>query len=894
MQGNGHFGEWITDEFGLPAYNYKCNQLTDPFAKAKTSYGYSVDHFHQLGNDRIMGTAHNGGYVQFLDGSRGFKWITYQDSHHGKLGGGIGLYHFEKDKIHASDLYTIDNLNMHTKFERIFGMGYFKKILNFNGIDIQHSICSPFSDDPIFISEYLISSKSDNSEDNPIKVIDFWDINLHPLLKSLIVTWKNRKSFGKSKLLNFVGRLVKLVLKIVRKDTETVRRRFTKKFRYTVSFILELKTIILTPKYKRKPPIAKNEPSKHDYYPKSLFLTILNQIDVKFFINKKILFKENDISINWDTETDLRRIRKRNLCLGAGINLNLNNKENNKIITLFGYEELDKIEELVKKYKQIVANQSILEYNANQWKNSLINLNIKNEPQLSRETIWHSYYTRSALFYDEYYKKHRLYQGSIYLFGHGIDGSIRDFMLYLNSLILMNPSIAREFLLFNLSLIYSDGKLPYSLYGYGKTSSAFVHSKPSDLYLFLLWGIEQYISLTRDYEFLEEKFSFHDRPQDIKTNVSETVKLLIEYLFSEKVGFGEHGLIKCNDGDWSDGISLMVKNRRKFIENGESSFNSTFALYIIPRVLNLMKDSNATFITSCLDKLDILKQAVFKSYNGKWFFRGWDGQGNPIGDQSLYLEHHTWLLISKLLDNESAFNLIDQIYKILDEPSLIGQYISYPPQKTYLNILPKGWDVNGGIWHAMNALLTWGFSKYDEKKAFNSVMKNSLAKRAEVYPKMWYGIWSAPDSYIADYSENAGQAFYHFATPMCDFPIMNLNAHASYLLSIIKIAGIEADFSALIINPNILPPRFSFKSPLISLESDLEKLILCYNINANLEFKIKIKKPKWWNEHSKIYLNEKLYIVDLQCYEDTDKFIEIDIPSNNGPLIIKLIKKTIN
>ncbi len=28
--GSGHFGEWIEDVFGLPAYNYTCNQTTCP------------------------------------------------------------------------------------------------------------------------------------------------------------------------------------------------------------------------------------------------------------------------------------------------------------------------------------------------------------------------------------------------------------------------------------------------------------------------------------------------------------------------------------------------------------------------------------------------------------------------------------------------------------------------------------------------------------------------------------------------------------------------------------------------------------------------------------------------------------------------------------------------
>lgn len=885
MKGNGYFGEWVTDKHGLPAYNYKCNQLIDPIAKTKTSYAFSTDHFHQLGNDRIMGTAHNGGYVQILDGTRGFKWLTYQDNHCGKLGGGIGIYNFENDKTCLSDLYTIENLNKFSEFERIFGIGYFKKKIIFNGVDIQHSICTPFSDDPVIVSEFLFSANSDNKK---IEVIDFWDVNIHPILKSLIVTWKNRKKFGKSKLLNFTGRLLTVLLKITRSDTESVRRRFARKYRYNISYNSEVNTLILTPIYKKKPPVAKAEPSKHDFYPKSLFLAVLNQQDIKFFYNKRNLFKNNKILINWDSEDEVKKLKWKELCLGAGVSLSLNNTRKNKFITLFGYEELEKIKHLVSKYRQIVANQSILDWNAIQWQDSLINLNIKNKSQISRESIWHSYYTRSALFYDEYFKNHRLYQGLVYLVGHGIDGSIRDYMFYLNSLILINPSIAREFLCFNLSLISADGKLPYSLYGYGKISSVFVHNKPSDLYLFLLWGIVQYVSLTRDFDLLDENLPFYDKPNANGTNVAEKIKQLIEYLFSEKVGFGEHGLIKCNDGDWSDGISLVVKNRRKFIKNGESNFNSTFSLYIIPKVLKLLKESDKQFVKSSLDEVKSLKQAILKSYNGKWYYRGWDGQGNPIGDQSLYLEHHTWLLIGKVLDNESAYNLIDQIYNIIDKPSLIGQYISYPPQKSYLNILPKGWDVNGGIWHAMNALLTWGYSNYDDKKAFNSLIKNSLANRAENYPEIWYGIWSAPDSYIADYSENAGEAFYHFATPMCDFPIMNMNAHASYLLSIIKISGIEADSSGLIIDPHVIHQEFTFKSPLISLESTLDKFIIRYNITTKLKFKIKIKKPKWWNHQSKIYINEKKDAVCTQSNEDADGFIEIDIFSNMGPLMIEL------
>jgi len=886
MSGNGNFGEWITDEYGLPAYNYTCNQLTERIAKTETTYGYSTDHFHQLGNDRLMATAHNGGYVQMWDGTRGFKWLTYRDDRYGKLGGGIGLYCLENERLDFSDLYTPENLSKVSQLKRVFGIGYFKKTSILNDMKIQHNICTPFSDDPVVISEFIISSNNSKSGNNKIQLVDLWDVNIHPILKSLIVTWKNRKKFGNSKLLKLAGRLITITMKLIRRDTENIRRRFAKKFRFIIDYNSELNTMIISLKYRKKPPKDRTERSKHDYHPKSLFFAMINGKKGKFFIDKRNLLKEGRVSIEWNSELKFSKIKKKDLCLSAGISLNLESSEKHKFITLIGYEESNKIEELVKKYRKILVDKSILEWNASNWKKSLISLKIQGYPEFFREIIWHSYYTRSALFFDDYYKNHRLYQGSVYLFGHGIDGSVRDYVFYLNSLILIDSKIAREFLIFVLSLISKDGGLPYALYGYGKISTAYVHSKPSDIYLFLLWGIEQYVSLTRDYKLLEEPVPFYNE-SELRTTVAEKVELLITYLFSEKVGFGKHDLIKSNDGDWSDGISLMVKNRKKFKKYGESTFNSSFALYIIPRVLELVKFSNVQLVNLCAKKLESLKQAMLKSFNGKWFYRGWDGQGNPIGDDSLYLEHHTWLLISKILENDVAQEIVDLIYEILDNPSPIGQYISYPPQKTYLNILPKGWDVNGGIWHAMNALLTWGYSQYDNVKAFNSLIKNSLYNRANKYPNLWYGIWSAPDSYISDYADNAGEAFYHFATPMCDFPIMNLNAHATYLLSMIKMVGIDANSSGLIIDPHVISSEFAFKSPLIELESNSNKFIFRYNINAQNSYHFKIKKPDWWDKQSKILMNKKEY-------EEGDikaNFIDIIIPANLGSIVVELVKE---
>ncbi|MHA1291657.1 MAG: GH36-type glycosyl hydrolase domain-containing protein [Promethearchaeota archaeon] len=879
MNGNGVFGKWFTDQYGLPAYEYICNQFKDSNARYFTTHGYSIDHFHQIGNDRITATAHNGGYIQVLESSRGFQWLTYKNPKKGKLGGGITLFNDNLSQEYWSDLYELNVDEKFDYYKRIFGMGYFQKRFKRKELEITHNICTPFSNDPVIISE--IEVFNDSNSQKKMKIIDLWDINLHHITKSLIVTSNKRKLFGTTKLLNIIGNLIKVLQKIVKMDTDGSRYKFDKKFKYEIILKKTLSALILFPKFKKKPPVDPTKPAKHNYYPNPIFISILNGIPINYISERKQILKFNEINIKWNSnkeyfKNNIKKINK-NPCLGICTELELNPKEKKSISFIFGYANFEDIENLIKKYKKIVESNSILEYNCNEWKKNLIELECENESWLLRETKWHSYYIRSAAFYDEYYEQHKFPQGSIYLFGHGFDGAIRDFVLYLKSIIFLSPKLAKEYLLSILELMSQDGKLPYGLYGFGKTLSAAVHSKPSDLYLFLIWGIIQYVYATRDLDFLDKEVPFYPKMLNKSSTVFRRILISLDYLFSNKVGFGEHNLIKSNDGDWSDGISLMVKSRKKFIKYGESTFNSTFALYLLPKIMPLLKNSKPELVKNYENIIIKLKAAVLKAFNGKWFYRGWDGQGNPIGDKNIYLEHHTWLLISEILEKKRATQLIENIYKILDKPSPIGQYISYPPQKVSLNILPEGWDVNGGIWHAMNSLMTWAYSKYDSEKAFNSLKKNSMANRADVYRNIWYGIWSGPDAYIADYAENAGQAFYHLATPMCDFPLMNLNIHACYLLSVIKMVGFEAFYDSITIAPKLNVKQFKFKSPLLTIELKVNLFSLKYNPCYKDNFKIKIKKPNWWNNQTKIFLNNEIIAENNKTLTYTDDFIVINI-----------------
>ena len=161
-------------------------------------------------------------------------------------------------------------------------------------------------------------------------------------------------------------------------------------------------------------------------------------------------------------------------------------------------------------------------------------------------------------------------------------------MMYTIPMTYIDPALAREMLEYTMRLMTTDGKLPYCTYGVGMNGGAVVHKNPSDLPLSLLWGLSEYLFATRDFAFLKEKIPFYPKHNGESSTVKERIKLAVNFLLNES-GFGIHGLVRIGDGDWNDGISTMVKNRRRLVRRGESMYNSALALYVLPRISKLLE-----------------------------------------------------------------------------------------------------------------------------------------------------------------------------------------------------------------------------------------------------------------------------------------------------------------
>jgi cellobiose phosphorylase len=179
----------------------------------------------------------------------------------------------------------------------------------------------------------------------------------------------------------------------------------------------------------------------------------------------------------------------------------------------------------------------------------------------------------------------------------------------------------------------------------GRLTDALVQTNPSDLDLWSLWALVEYVGATRDFAFLDQSVPYHPPTMSSAATVLERVARSLDRL-GTTIGVGAHGLLKVGTGDWNDGIRLLAGDAANFASGGESVFNSAFAAYVLRRVADLVASRGALLAQRCTAFAAQMATAVAAQFDGQWFRRRWDGSCGPIGDDQLFLEHHTWLLIS--------------------------------------------------------------------------------------------------------------------------------------------------------------------------------------------------------------------------------------------------------
>ena len=832
LYGSGHFGEWIEDEFGLPAFRYTCGQTSDPKAVTQvTTPGIlsPTEHVHQVGNDRLIAIVSNYGHVQVRQDEGAPKYLNAYSPERSQFGGGIGYLSDGRETL--STIYAGKDASGATSFERIFGAGYFRKRTASANYSIDQVICAPFGDDPVLLSQVTVAhlGKPGQPAAN-LRWIEYWGCHNYQFSFR-----SNMEQFGGG------GSAVELRHKFGDRFTHSFRvvepnaglfetKQFTGRDPKEEQLFEKMKAALATRPNPFLAPVkeAAPESSFDDLHPPATFLISLDApadavtTDAGNFFGAGGAAHPAALANGGALDGNLKStgpesglFLERRLTLKPG--------EQRTIYFLYGYlPQGTALDGLLKKYGG-ASPANAWKQSSHQWKEKGMRFETPAEPWVKRETAWHYYYLRSSLTYDDFFGEHILSQGGIYQYSMGFQGAARDPLQHSLPFLFCDPQIVREILRYTLKEVRPDGSIPYGIVGHGTIMPATMDNA-SDLPLWLLWTASEYVLATRDTAFLDEElptWPLRD-PEAGKKTVRELMARCYKHLV-EDVGTGEHGLMRMLNDDWNDALVIFWGQRtmKETVAEGESVLNSAMAAWVFDYYARMLAyiGEEATRIAQIRQKADEHRQAARAQWTGKWLRRAWLGPTTGwLGEKGLWLEPQPWAIIAGVTSPQQSNELVATMDELLRRDSPIGaMQMNQSSDNLPAAIVEPGTSVGGGIWPSLNATLVWALAKAHGAMAWDEWKKNTLARHGEAYPDIWYHTWSGSDTLNSTLSKHPGETvnsgFLHYT----DFPIGNLHSHACTLYSAAKLLGLEFTETGAGLAPCLPLDSYRFDSPLVGL-----------------------------------------------------------------------------
>jgi hypothetical protein len=344
----------------------------------------------------------------------------------------------------------------------------------------------------------------------------------------------------------------------------------------------------------------------------------------------------------------------------------------------------------------------------------------------------------------------------------------------------------------------------------------------SDMPLWLLWAVSEYVLATRDKAFLEERIPAALVPGASPSTVRELLARCFRHVV-EDVGTGEHGLMRMLQDDWNDALVMSWAQRamKECVARGESVLNSAMAAWVFEyyaRLLTFVGDGGKP-AADARAKAAEHRKAAEKQWTGKQLRRAWLGPTiGWLGEKGLWLEPQPWAIIGGVTTPDQTSRLVRAVDENLRKPSPIGAMQMDKSEDSLANaMIGAGTTVNGGIWPSLNQTLIWALALVNPQMAWDEWKKNTLARHAAVYPDIWYGVWSGPDTFNSTVSSKPGETVHQPFMSWTDWPVMNLHAHACSLYSLSRLLGVEFIEDGVRLRPGLPLASYSFESPLLGV-----------------------------------------------------------------------------
>ena len=692
---NSPIGEWKLDAAGLPCFNYMGSV---PY-KATLATGDSVkldpDPWFVLGNYQLTLFTHVSGQYELITGQR--AWARMNQGNRKNMGMNDARLEVIAADGSVSRIYPLVGMGSlsadSTKSRRTFGCGY-----------AQYQ----YQADKLQVSRTLSVKPSLTIDGGASAFL-------------LTVTIKNKT--GKSKNLRYT--------ESIRAQYETIMQQSTprewRKVKYTP--IIDAQRIEARFDAKTDDPmlfLSKDDICKYEGFPPILYMEDLSG-------KAQSACTHDDLGLSYD--------------------LTLRNGEERQFQMIVGFDmqrDYAKRSDAPRELK----NGGLF---SQDWKKTLPQYREEQNAALgsavlpNKELTWHAYMLEAMATYSDYYHETKIPQGTIYDYAWGQHASARDNFQHALPTIYYHPELTKSIIRYMMKRTAPSGEIMLIEYGNGFAEPTCYQTSDQQLWFFLL--LSEYLRITKDYAFLNERVACYPVKNMPRYTILEHAQHCYDYLRNQ-VGTGSHGLVRLMNSDWCDAVFYSISAPYNVVQpEGESHMNTAMALAILPCLADQLEAANngqfSMVNSQLIQSIRLLRQQLFDAYMKDWGSRRYPRRmyfaGKAYGETQMFLDHLGFTLQISDLPAERKRALYTEMRQRLYAGEKLGAREQEKPELTSDDIEP-GSRENGGFWYSLNGPAILGIATFDKQEAWARLKQMSLANGARQFPQYWSSYWSAADN----------------------------------------------------------------------------------------------------------------------------------------------------